>query len=118
MPLQPFDARQVRAGEPVTAQAWNDVVNAIADLRGFVEATTGARVQVQVAGPSIGVRFGAGQRHRGRWRGHRRGRAGAALRQLHAVGPAAGLLHDPGGGARLHAPLLPRSQSRRKRRCR
>ena len=43
----------MRAGGTRTAQAWNDVVNAIADLRGFVEATTGARVQVQVAGPSI-----------------------------------------------------------------
>jgi hypothetical protein len=53
MPLQPFDARQVQAGEPVTAQAWNDIVNAIVDLRSFVEATTGARLQVNVAGPSI-----------------------------------------------------------------
>jgi hypothetical protein len=53
MPLQPFDVRQVRAGEPVTAQAWNDIVNAIGDLHGFVEATTGSRLQVRVAGPSL-----------------------------------------------------------------
>jgi len=53
MPLQPFDVRLVRAGEPVTAQAWNDIVNAIGDLHGFVEATTGSRLQVRVAGPSL-----------------------------------------------------------------
>jgi hypothetical protein len=50
MALQPFTAREVRAGEPMTAQAWNDIVRAVADIRGFIEATTGARLEVRVAG--------------------------------------------------------------------
>lgn len=53
MPLQPFTARQVRAGEPVTAQGWNDLINAVVDLRAFVEATTGSRLAVRVAGPAL-----------------------------------------------------------------
>lgn len=53
MALQPFTAREVRPGEPVTAQGWNDIVRAIADIRAFVEATTGSRLEVQVAGSGL-----------------------------------------------------------------
>jgi hypothetical protein len=61
MALQPFTAREVRAGEPVTAQGWNDIVRAVADIRAFIEATTGARLEVRVAGAAgvAGVRVSA-----------------------------------------------------------
>jgi len=55
MALQPFTAREARAGEPVTAQAWNDIVRAVVDIRAFIEATTGARLEVRVAGPPAGA---------------------------------------------------------------
>jgi len=53
MALQPFTAREVRPGEPVTAQGWNDIIGAINDLRAFVLATTGSRLEVRVAGPDL-----------------------------------------------------------------
>src|SRR6185436_8576946 len=40
MQLNPFIAKLVHPGEPLTAQAWNDLVNAIDDTHKFLEATT------------------------------------------------------------------------------
>jgi hypothetical protein len=40
MELKPFVAKLVNPGEPLTAQAWNDLVNAIDDTHKFLEATT------------------------------------------------------------------------------
>lgn len=48
MALSPFNAREVGAGEPITAQGWNDLVRAIADVRAFLDATTGASLRVRL----------------------------------------------------------------------
>lgn len=40
MELNPFIAKLVNPGEPLTAQAWNDLVNAIDDTHKFLLATT------------------------------------------------------------------------------
>lgn len=40
MELKPFVAKLVNPGEPLTAQAWNDLVNAVDDTHKFLEATT------------------------------------------------------------------------------
>lgn len=40
MQLNPFIAKLVNAGEPLTAQAWNDLVTAIDDTHKFLLATT------------------------------------------------------------------------------
>jgi hypothetical protein len=53
MALPPFVAREVRAGEPVTAQGWNDIVRAVVDLRAFIEATSGSTLEVRVAGTEL-----------------------------------------------------------------
>lgn len=47
MDLLPFNARRVRAGEPVTAQAWNEIVDALDNANQFLAATRHA-VRVQV----------------------------------------------------------------------
>src|SRR5215510_11597289 len=40
MELKPFIAKLVHPGEPLTAQAWNDLVDAIDDTHKFLLATT------------------------------------------------------------------------------
>lgn len=40
MELKPFVANFVNAGQPLTAQAWNDVISAIDDAYKFIRATT------------------------------------------------------------------------------
>ena len=52
MPLQPFDVRQVRAGEPVTAQAWNDSSTRSATCTALSRRRP-VRGWVRVAGPSL-----------------------------------------------------------------
>jgi hypothetical protein len=46
MALEPFVAKEVRPGEPVTAQGWNDIVRALAGIVAFLQSTTGARMRV------------------------------------------------------------------------
>lgn len=54
MKLEPaFIKTNVQAGDPLTAQAWNDVVNAVAALYHFIESTEAASVQVQIANTGI-----------------------------------------------------------------
>ena len=48
MDLEPFVAKQVGPGEPITAQAWNDIVLAIGSIIGFLEASTGSGLRVVV----------------------------------------------------------------------
>lgn len=49
----PFIKTNVQAGDPLTAQAWNDVVNAMSTVYGFLEATEASAVKVQVANANI-----------------------------------------------------------------
>jgi len=51
----PFIKTNVHAGEPVTAQAWNDIVNAIGAISDFIETSAASSVKVQVAGPNLDV---------------------------------------------------------------
>jgi len=60
----PFSNKQVHAGEPVTAQAWNEIVVAIGTISAFLESSVAAslkvQVQVQVPAPNVdlsGVRL-------------------------------------------------------------
>ena len=48
----PFIKKLVNAGEPVTAQAWNDIVNALGQVHTHLESTeaTALKVQVTTAG--------------------------------------------------------------------
>lgn len=48
MELQPFIAKEVSPGEPITAQAWNDMVVAIASITEFLQATSGSGLTVNV----------------------------------------------------------------------
>ena len=48
MELEPFIAKEVSPGEPITAQAWNDIVLAIGSIMGFLEASTGSGLRVIV----------------------------------------------------------------------
>ena len=48
MDLEPFVAKQASPGEPITAQAWNDIVLAIGSIMGFLEASTGSGLRVIV----------------------------------------------------------------------
>jgi hypothetical protein len=46
MALEDFIAREVAPGEPVTAQAWNDIVRATADLISTVQGLSGSVLEV------------------------------------------------------------------------
>lgn len=48
MALNPFAAKPVNPGEPVTAQAWNELVNGLANVVGFLHATAGSSLSVIV----------------------------------------------------------------------
>lgn len=52
MDLEPFVAKQVNPGEPITAQAWNDIVLAIGSITGFLAASTGTGLRVIVGNAS------------------------------------------------------------------
>lgn len=52
----PFVKTLVSPGEPLTAQAWNDVVNALAQAHTYIESTASSALKVQVtaAGAELG----------------------------------------------------------------
>jgi hypothetical protein len=52
MELKPFIKRTVRPGEPLTAQSWNDVVDAIDAAYQFLQSTMHT-VRVKVTGPGL-----------------------------------------------------------------
>ena len=60
MPLTRPTLASVNPGEPLTAQAWNSLVNGLTALYDAVIALGGATLEVEVTGP--GAR--AGHRHR------------------------------------------------------
>lgn len=69
--LLPFNARRVRAGEPLTAQAWNEIVDALDNATEFLAATQHA-VRVQITTLNLDYRtvrvtvdIAAGQRVEG-----------------------------------------------------
>ncbi len=49
----PFTKTNVQPGDPMTAQAWNDVVNAVAAIYQHIETSGAAVVKVQVSGPNL-----------------------------------------------------------------
>lgn len=49
----PFTKTNVQAGDPLTAQAWNDVVDAVAAIYQHIETSGAANVKVQVSGPNL-----------------------------------------------------------------
>ncbi|MBX3670451.1 MAG: hypothetical protein KF778_18780 [Rhodocyclaceae bacterium] len=49
----PFIKTTVQPGDPLTAQAWNDIVNAMAAVYAFLEATEASAVKVQIANAGI-----------------------------------------------------------------
>ncbi|MFM2055978.1 MAG: hypothetical protein RLY71_363 [Pseudomonadota bacterium] len=49
----PFIKTTVQAGDPLTAQAWNDVVSAVAALYAYIESTEAASVKVQISNSGI-----------------------------------------------------------------
>ena len=49
----PFIKTTVLPGDPLTAQAWNDVVTAIATLYSHIEATEASSVKVQIANSGV-----------------------------------------------------------------
>jgi hypothetical protein len=48
MELEPFAAKPVNPGEPVTAQAWNEIVKGLANVFAFIEATAGTSLRVVI----------------------------------------------------------------------
>lgn len=53
MKLDPFIAKTVQPGEPLTAQAWNDIVQGIAALYAYLEATEGTQLQATIANTEL-----------------------------------------------------------------
>jgi hypothetical protein len=49
MELEPFVAKQVSPGEPVTSQAWNEIVGGLANVVAFLQATAGTSVRVTIS---------------------------------------------------------------------
>src|SRR5262245_47325461 len=49
----PFIKTTVLPGDPLTAQAWNHIVNAVGTVFSFLDATEAASVKVQVANAGI-----------------------------------------------------------------
>lgn len=52
MALNPFIARYVNPGEPLTAEAWNDVVDGVDEVHKYL-AATGRTVQVRITTPGV-----------------------------------------------------------------
>ena len=53
MAIIPFIAKTVLPGEPVTAQAWNDIVQGIAGLLGYLEATEATPLRVALSNAGL-----------------------------------------------------------------
>jgi hypothetical protein len=53
MTLDQFIAKTVQPGEPLTAQAWNDIVQAVASLYGYLESTQGTQLRVALANADV-----------------------------------------------------------------
>jgi hypothetical protein len=53
MALEDFIAREVAPGEPLTAQAWNDIVRATADLISTVQGLSGSVLEVVIANADV-----------------------------------------------------------------
>lgn len=53
MALTPFNAKTVKPGEPLTAQAWNDLVNALASVYDYIETSQASSARVQVTNSGI-----------------------------------------------------------------
>src|SRR4051812_25250120 len=53
MAIIPFIAKTVLPGEPVTAQAWNDIVNAIAAIVSHIDSTEATSLRVAIANTGI-----------------------------------------------------------------
>jgi beta-lactam-binding protein with PASTA domain len=53
MAIIPFIATTVLPGQPMTAQAWNDIVNAIAAIIGHIDATESTSVRVAITNAGI-----------------------------------------------------------------
>jgi PASTA domain len=49
----PFIKKNVVPGEPVTAQAWNDIVNSMSAVYGYLETTEATTLRVQIANSAI-----------------------------------------------------------------
>ena len=49
----PFIKKLVNAGEPVTAQAWNDLVNGLGQVHNYLETTEATALRVQVTATGI-----------------------------------------------------------------
>ena len=49
MALEPFIAKPVNPGEPVTSQAWNEIVNGLANVVAFLQATAGTSARVVIS---------------------------------------------------------------------
>jgi len=49
----PFIKKNVLAGEPLTAQAWNDVVNAMSAVYNHIESSEASSVKVQISNSGI-----------------------------------------------------------------
>ena len=49
MELEPFIAKPVNPGEPVTSQGWNEIVNGLANVVAFLQATAGTSVRVAIS---------------------------------------------------------------------
>src|SRR5215213_9743201 len=48
MKLNLFAGTTVNAGEPVTAQGWNEIVNALQNILGFLDANAGTSLVVHI----------------------------------------------------------------------
>lgn len=51
----PFIKTTVQAGDPLTAQAWNDVINAVGAIYDHIDTTEASSVKVQVAAPNLSL---------------------------------------------------------------
>src|SRR5262245_39251725 len=53
MELEPFVAKPVNPGEPVTSQGWNEIVNGLANVVAFLQATAGTSVRVVISNTDV-----------------------------------------------------------------
>ncbi|HVR99849.1 MAG TPA: PASTA domain-containing protein [Thermoanaerobaculia bacterium] len=53
MPLPTFTATEVQPGQPLTAQAWNEIVQALAALNAHLQAAEETSLRVQIANAGI-----------------------------------------------------------------
>ena len=51
----PFIKKLASAGEPLTAQAWNDIVNALAQVHTHLESTEASALKVQITAPGANL---------------------------------------------------------------